>query len=68
MQCHSVARHATLGSYLRDALQEGSANAAACLPVPRAKVFLPSYTFCLVASTTFSCEKVLVFMSREGGL
>jgi hypothetical protein len=25
-----------LGSYLRDAFQEGSADAVACLPVPRA--------------------------------
>jgi hypothetical protein len=33
-----------LGSYLRDALQEGSANAVACLPVPLAqKVFPPSF-------------------------
>jgi hypothetical protein len=30
------ARHGTLGSYLRDALQEGSADAVVCLPVPRA--------------------------------
>jgi hypothetical protein len=37
MQRLSAALHAgTLGSYLRDALQEGSADAAACLPVPRA--------------------------------
>jgi hypothetical protein len=28
--------HGTLDSYLRDALQEGSADAPACLPVPRA--------------------------------
>jgi hypothetical protein len=39
MQCVSAALHGTLGSYLRDALQEGSADAVACLPVPRAKVF-----------------------------
>jgi hypothetical protein len=32
----SVALHGTLGSYQRDALQEGSADAVACLPVPRA--------------------------------
>jgi hypothetical protein len=25
-----------MGSYLRDALQEGSADAVACFPVPRA--------------------------------
>jgi hypothetical protein len=30
------ALHGTLGSYPRDHLQEGSANAVACLPVPRA--------------------------------
>jgi hypothetical protein len=28
--------HGTLGSYLRDALHEGSADAVACLHVPRA--------------------------------
>jgi hypothetical protein len=32
----SNALHGTLGSYLRDALHEDSANAVACLPVPRA--------------------------------
>jgi hypothetical protein len=31
-------------------LQEGSADAVACLPVPPALVF---YSFCLVASTAF---------------
>jgi hypothetical protein len=36
MQRLSTALHDTLGSYLRDALQEGSADAVACLPVPRA--------------------------------
>jgi NAD-specific glutamate dehydrogenase len=36
MQHLSAALHGTLGSYLRDALQEGSANAVACLRVPRA--------------------------------
>jgi hypothetical protein len=30
------ALHGNLGSYLRDALQEGSADAVACLPVPPA--------------------------------
>jgi NAD-specific glutamate dehydrogenase len=34
MQRLSYALHGTLGSYLRDALQEGSANAVAYLPVP----------------------------------
>jgi hypothetical protein len=32
----SAALHGTLGSYLRDALQEGIAHAASCLPIPRA--------------------------------
>ena len=39
MQRLSAPLHGTLGSYLRDALQEGSADAVACLPVPRASVF-----------------------------
>jgi hypothetical protein len=36
MQHLSPALHGTLGFYLRDALQEGSADAVACLPDPRA--------------------------------
>jgi hypothetical protein len=32
----STALHGTLGANLRDAFQEGSADAVACLPVPRA--------------------------------
>jgi hypothetical protein len=36
MQRLSATLHGTLGSYLRDALQEGSADAVACLPAPRA--------------------------------
>jgi hypothetical protein len=36
MQLLSVARHSTLGSYLHDALQEGNADAVACLHAPRA--------------------------------
>jgi hypothetical protein len=35
MQRLFAALHGTLGSYLRDAFQEGSAGAVACLPVPR---------------------------------
>jgi hypothetical protein len=34
MQRLVVALHGTLGSCLRDALQKGSADAVACLPVP----------------------------------
>jgi hypothetical protein len=36
MQRLSVALHGTMGSYLRDDFQEGTADAVACLPVPRA--------------------------------
>jgi hypothetical protein len=36
MQRLSTAHHGTLGSYLRDAFQEGGADDVACLPVPRA--------------------------------
>jgi hypothetical protein len=36
MQRLSAALHGTLGSYLREAFQEGSADAVACLPIPRA--------------------------------
>jgi hypothetical protein len=35
MQRLCVALHGTLGSYLHDALHEGSADGVACLPVPR---------------------------------
>jgi hypothetical protein len=35
MQRLFAALHGTLGSYLRSAFQEGSADAVACLPVPR---------------------------------
>jgi hypothetical protein len=36
LQRLSAALHGTLGSYLRDALHEGSADAVACLIAPRA--------------------------------
>jgi hypothetical protein len=58
MQRFSAALTSTLGSYLRDAFQEGSAGAVVCLPVPRALVFSSFLLFCLVASTTFSCKKI----------
>jgi hypothetical protein len=35
MQRLSAALHGTLGSYLCDALQQGSADAVACLPNPK---------------------------------
>jgi hypothetical protein len=42
MQRLFTALHHTPGSHLRDALQEGSADAKACLHVPRASIF-PSF-------------------------
>jgi hypothetical protein len=49
-----VALHRTLGSYLRDALQEGGATAVACLPSPMAWAFVPViFSSLLVDSTTF---------------
>jgi hypothetical protein len=36
MQCVSAFLHGTLGSYLRDASQEGTADVVACLSVTRA--------------------------------
>jgi hypothetical protein len=36
MQRRSAALHGTMGSYLRDGFREGSADAVACLHVPRA--------------------------------
>jgi hypothetical protein len=59
MQRLYVALHGTLGSYLRDAFQEGNANVVACLPVPRPSGlgFFPFSSFCLVASTAFSCKE-----------
>jgi hypothetical protein len=72
MQRLSAALHGTLGSYLRDAFQEGSADAVACLPVPRAWVFflffawwppmLQISSFCLVASNAFSCNFIIIMV------
>jgi hypothetical protein len=45
MQRLSVILHCTLGFYLRDVLQEGSADAVACLPASRALVRLFSLGF-----------------------
>jgi hypothetical protein len=36
LQRFFAALHVTLGSYLRDVMQKGSADVVACLPVPRA--------------------------------
>jgi hypothetical protein len=64
MQRLSAALHGILGSYLRDALQEGNVDVVACLSAPRALVlwggyFLPA-PFCLVAFTAFSCINIRI--------
>jgi hypothetical protein len=43
MQRHFVALHGTLGSYLRDALHEGSADAMACLPLAWLSLLNPAH-------------------------
>jgi hypothetical protein len=53
MQRLCIALHGTLGSFLRDALQEGSADVVACLRVPRAWA---CGVFSLVVSTARSCK------------
>jgi hypothetical protein len=45
MQRLFAALHGTLGSYLRDALHDGSANVVARLSIPRAQVFSSSLLF-----------------------
>jgi hypothetical protein len=47
MQRLSAALYGTMGFYLCDAFQEGSADAVACLPVPRAYRFFPHFFFLL---------------------
>jgi hypothetical protein len=53
MQRRFVALHGTMGSYLRDAFQEGMPSCSSGLGL-----FLFS-SFCLVASTAFSCKTFL---------
>jgi hypothetical protein len=57
-----AALHGTLGSYLRDALQEGSVDALACLPVPRAYVFS---SFILFASWSPLSFLVLMYIYKS---
>jgi hypothetical protein len=58
MQRLSAALHGTLGSHLlRDALQEGSADAVACLSVPRAWVFFSLSLFLLGGLRCFLLKK-----------
>jgi hypothetical protein len=57
MQRLSAAFHGTLGSYLRDAFQEGSADAVARCSSGLGFFLFPC--FCLVASTAFSCKEFL---------
>jgi CBS domain-containing protein len=54
----SAPLHGTLGPYLRDALQEGSAHGVACLPVSWAEVFVLFYSFHLLVSAAFSCKNI----------
>jgi hypothetical protein len=60
-----AALHGTLGSYVRDALQEGSDQAVACPLVPRAYacggVSLLVFSLCLVFSTAFSCKEFSIY-------
>jgi hypothetical protein len=56
MQRLSMVLHGTLGSYLRDALQEGSADVVARLPFPMVKlvgVFPLSFAWRWLRSTVF---------------
>jgi hypothetical protein len=55
MQRLHVVIHGTLGSYLREALQEGSDDAVVCSSGLGFSLFS---SFGLVASTTFSCKKL----------
>jgi hypothetical protein len=61
MQRIVVDLHGTLGSYLRDALQEGSADAVACLRVARDKVFSSFLLFAWWLMLIFFIRKLLVF-------
>jgi hypothetical protein len=58
MQRLSAALHGTTCSYLRDAFQEGSADAVACLPVPRAWGFSSFLLFAWWPPLLFSCKKL----------
>jgi hypothetical protein len=58
MQRLFAALHGTLGSYLRDALQEGSADAVACLPVPHGLRFFSSFLL-------FAWRLTLLFLVRK---
>jgi hypothetical protein len=63
MQRLSATLHGTLGSYLRDALQEGSPDVAACLRVPRAKVFSSYLLFALWPPLLFLKKKILYIIN-----
>jgi hypothetical protein len=66
----SAALHATLGSYLRDALLEGGATGVvACLPVPRTQVFIPLFSsFRVVAYSAFSRKNISIFHEMLKGI
>jgi hypothetical protein len=56
----SAVLHGTPGSYLRHALQEGGAAAAACLLAPRGQASVPDFlSSLLIDSTTFVVIKRL---------
>jgi hypothetical protein len=59
MQRLYVALHGTLGSYLRDTMQEGSANVVACVHVPRALVFFSFLLFAWWSPLLFLLRKIL---------
>jgi hypothetical protein len=65
MQRLSAALHGALGSYLRDAFQEGSADGVACLPVPRAWVFSSFLLFAWWPPLPFSCKIFDHFFSHS---
>jgi hypothetical protein len=59
LKCLPAALHGTFGSYHRYAFQEGSAEAVACLPVPRpVRFFTPLFSrVCSVVSTYSFCKQ-----------
>jgi hypothetical protein len=76
MQRRSAALHGTLGSHLRDALQEGSADAVACMPpwpVARTSVcgaLIPPYFFLVIPYWWFPLPFLVrndnIIISRPG--
>jgi hypothetical protein len=65
MQRLSMVLHGTLGSYPRDALQEGVAAAVACLSAPRAKAYVPLFFLLCLWIPTLSSYKKNTIKSTE---